>query len=413
MRRTWWATIGPGLVWAGTAVGVSHLVQSTRAGASYGLGLLGVVVLANLLKMPAYSAGPLYAALTGRSLLEGYRRRGRWAVWSFVGLTICTMFTVVAAVTFVAAGMASSLVAEALPLSAWVALLSCFAVVLLWTGGFRGLERFMTAMMLLLSVATVASVVLLGFSVQVPSWGVAPRSVPLERADILFIVALVGWMPSALDTAAWHSMWSLESTPAPTLEGARTDFLVGYLGTTALAVLFVVLGAGVLQGVDLPDGSAAFATLLVDSYAGVLGAWARPVLLVAALATMLSTTVAVTDGFPRALEGAIRRLNGPEVGPEPTGPLYRALLLVVVAGSFGICLLFLGQLRALVDLATALTGLTAPGFAVLNLLALRGEEVPEAHRPGGLLLVAHIGGIVFLLGMAALYLVVVLQPVLM
>ena len=33
------ASFGPGLLWAATAIGVSHLVQSTRAGASAGFGL--------------------------------------------------------------------------------------------------------------------------------------------------------------------------------------------------------------------------------------------------------------------------------------------------------------------------------------------------------------------------------------
>ena len=42
--------IGPGLLLAGAAIGVSHLVQSTRAGAMFGLGLVGVVLLANLTK---------------------------------------------------------------------------------------------------------------------------------------------------------------------------------------------------------------------------------------------------------------------------------------------------------------------------------------------------------------------------
>ena len=35
------ASFGPGLLWAATAIGVSHLVQSTRAGASAGFGLAG------------------------------------------------------------------------------------------------------------------------------------------------------------------------------------------------------------------------------------------------------------------------------------------------------------------------------------------------------------------------------------
>ena len=32
--------LGPGLLFAGAAIGVSHLVQSTRAGADFGFGLL-------------------------------------------------------------------------------------------------------------------------------------------------------------------------------------------------------------------------------------------------------------------------------------------------------------------------------------------------------------------------------------
>ena len=40
--------LGPGLLFAGAAIGVSHLVQSTRAGADFGLGLLWVLLLINI-----------------------------------------------------------------------------------------------------------------------------------------------------------------------------------------------------------------------------------------------------------------------------------------------------------------------------------------------------------------------------
>ena len=40
-RRTrWLAVLGPGILFASTAIGVSHSVQSTRAGAIAGFGLL-------------------------------------------------------------------------------------------------------------------------------------------------------------------------------------------------------------------------------------------------------------------------------------------------------------------------------------------------------------------------------------
>ena len=63
--------LGPGLLFAGAAIGVSHLVQSTRAGADFGFGLLWALLLINLIKYPFFQFGPRYAAATGASLLEG------------------------------------------------------------------------------------------------------------------------------------------------------------------------------------------------------------------------------------------------------------------------------------------------------------------------------------------------------
>ena len=47
-------TLGPGILFATTAIGVSHLVQSTRAGAEYGFALIGFVLMANILKYPFF-----------------------------------------------------------------------------------------------------------------------------------------------------------------------------------------------------------------------------------------------------------------------------------------------------------------------------------------------------------------------
>ncbi|MEM1002339.1 MAG: divalent metal cation transporter, partial [Bacteroidota bacterium] len=52
--------LGPGLLFAGAAIGVSHLVQSTRAGADYGMGLLWALILVNLFKYPFFEFGARY-----------------------------------------------------------------------------------------------------------------------------------------------------------------------------------------------------------------------------------------------------------------------------------------------------------------------------------------------------------------
>jgi Mn2+/Fe2+ NRAMP family transporter len=87
---TFWTAFGPGLLWAAAAIGVSHLVQSTRAGADAGFALAGVIVLALILKYPFFEYGPRYAAATGESLVEGYARIGTWATWLYFLITLAT-----------------------------------------------------------------------------------------------------------------------------------------------------------------------------------------------------------------------------------------------------------------------------------------------------------------------------------
>ena len=66
-------TLGPGILFASTAIGVSHLVQSTRAGADYSFGLIAAIIIANLLKYPFFEFGSRYANSTGTSLIDGYK----------------------------------------------------------------------------------------------------------------------------------------------------------------------------------------------------------------------------------------------------------------------------------------------------------------------------------------------------
>lgn len=414
--RGWLAKLGPGLLWAGTAIGVSHLVQSTRAGAGFGLALLWLVVLANLAKYPGFEAGPRYAAATGRSLLEGYRRLGTWALVLFLLLTLSTMVTVIAAVTIVTAGMASSLVSSAVPVWGWSAILLGVVAAALAVGRFRLLDVVMKVMMLILTVSTLITFFAVLPSVDLSRLSVWPLVPSLDPAQLLFLCALAGWMPSALDTAVWQSLWGLEKARTEgrtwTPREAFFDFNLGYIGTACLAVIFLMLGAFVLHGsgTELPDNAAAFAKTLVDVYAAGLGDWARPVILVAAFATMLSTTLSVTDGFPRALEGAVQRLlEGEEGAPRGRTAVYwialglcvlaaEGVILAVTLGGFG------SQLKLLIDVATILTGLTGTVFGVLNLLVLRRPEVPVEHRPSAAYTAFHIGGIVFMASMGVLLL---------
>ena len=137
--------LGPGLLFAGAAIGVSHLVQSTRAGADFGLGLLWALLLVHLFKYPFFQFGPRYAAATGESLLKGYHKLGKSILIAYFILSLATMFTIQAAVTIVTAGLANSLFGDISVLSRCPILQKncrylCLAQCPLVSGSFKSLE---------------------------------------------------------------------------------------------------------------------------------------------------------------------------------------------------------------------------------------------------------------------------------
>ena len=384
--------LGPGLLWAATAIGVSHLVQSTRAGALYGFSLVGVVVLVNLLKYPLFEAGPRYAVATGRSLIEGYVAQGRWAVGVYLVVTVGTMFTVLAAVTLVTGGLAQALFGAALSAVDWSAVALAICALVLVVGRFPLLDRVIKAIIVLLALST-----LIAFVVALERFGEAPASPPLELdgPTIAFLVALLGWMPTGMDAAAWHSLWTLErgrqTAHRASWREARFDFNLGYFGTVAIALAFLTLGALVLRpsGAPLAGSAGGFAAQLVEVYVATLGEWSRPVLLVAAFTTMFSTTLAVSDGFPRVLA----HLGSVLLRPAATGSAgdalrdpsraYWPILAVLMLGALGLIVYLQRSFTTLIDLATTLSFLTAPVIGYLNLRAVCAPEIPSTMRPPG------------------------------
>ena len=404
--------LGPGLLLAGAAVGVSHLVQSTRAGALYGFGLVGLVIAANLFKYPAFRFGPEYAAATGTSLLEGYRRQGRLALGIYLVLTLGTMFTVQAAVALLTAGLAKALFGLAWSPALVVALLFALCAALLAVGRYAWLDAINKVVVLVLTLSTLAATLLALPNIpwaDIPWWPAGG----FGAGDMLFAAALVGWMPSAIDLAVWHSLWTLarreQTGQTPTRRAVLADFHLGYWGAAGLALCFVILGAGVMygRGVAFQPSAGGFAAQVIELYVATLGDWSRPLISVAAFACMFSTTFTVVDGFPRALSVLGRRFAGPEAawsGEAGSRALYWGSLVVLGAGSVLIVTSFLKSLKELVDLATTLSFLTAPALAVLNHRAITGAEVPADARPGPAVLRFSLVSIVVLTGLALTYL---------
>jgi len=400
-RSSFWKSFGPGLLWAGAAIGVSHLVQSTRAGAVAGFGLAGTILLALILKYPFFEFGPRYAAATGRSLVEGYRDIGRWAVWLYLLLTGTTGVIVQIAVTMFTAFLFQYVLGVTWPLWIVTTILLAICVGLLRLGHFRVLDGIIKVVLVILTLTT-----LFAAATALPQVDLSTvRFLPLDGGRLIvplgFILALVGWMPTAIDLNVWSSLWTLakdeSSGVQTTVAQAQLDFRIGYVGTGVLAFAFLTLGAVVMHGSGqtFDARGTAFTVQLIELYTDTLGDWIRPVVVVAALTTMFSTTLTVVDGVSRAIDRALVVLvedRAPRLGSATTGRYYRPLLLVVALITILVIMLFIGTLTTMVDIATILSFLIAPIVGWLTLAVVTSEGMPAEHRPGwGMRLWCYVG----------------------
>ncbi len=399
--------MGPGLLFAGAAIGVSHLVQSTRAGASFGWELVWVVLAVNLFKYPFFEFGSRYALATGESLLQGYRKQGKWVLWFFLLITLLTVFTVQATVTIVTAGIAQNLLPIGVgPLSWSVFILSACALILV-LGRYSLLDKTMKGIVVLLSLSTV--IALVGAWVKQGDTAIinAPSFDWGNKGHIIFLIAFMGWMPAPIDLSVWHSIWSLEKRkqqPEYNAKDSLFDFKVGYWGTAILALAFVGLGAVSVYGTgqQLPEGAAGFSNALINIYAQTFGPLARWGIAIAALTTMFSTTLTCFDAIPRTLSQTALILSNNE-DPQKEQQFYYVVMAVLFAGALGLISFFSNSMFQLVQLATILSFLTAPFFAIANYQLVTSKHMPLAAQPSIRLKVLSWMGMVFLLAFCAVY----------
>ena len=409
----WLAVLGPGILFASTAIGVSHLVQSTRAGAIAGFGLLWAVVAANVAKYPFFEFGSRYANASGETLIEGYRSMGRAAAWAYFILSVGTCFFVMGAVGIVTAAFLDNLfgISEVANFNATPAVaVAVFAVstgLLAW-GSYAGLDALIKA---IAGVLLISTVVAFFSAVQHTPLSDVPSSpadfTPFEGAGLAFLIALMGWMPTAVDLSTWSSIWTLERIKQtgyhPELKATLREFNAGYIGSAILAILFLGLGALLLftEGTELPQGTAAFAAGIVGLYTEAIGEWSQWIIGAAAFSAMLGTCIACLDGYSRALARSYRSLQATPSGSMRSNE--RMALALVATGALTLILAFPSDIRTLVDVATTLSFVVAPVVAAANWYLVSRTSFPAHARPPKWLHVLAGAGLLFLVAFGVLF----------
>ena len=406
-------TAGPGILFASTAIGVSHLVQSTRAGADFGLLLLGFVLVVSLLKYPFFEYGSRYANVTQTSIIDGYKRLGKPILWMYFIITIASMFFITGAVGFVTAGFFENLFGLEF-LGQWtLILLFGVCVLILVVGKYHVLDSLIKLVAIILLISTVCAFLLVLWNGPVePAENFIPKEL-WTSSGILFLLALMGWMPTALDLSSWNSLWTLErmkqTNYRPKLKETLFEFRLAYAITAILAVMFVTLGAFIFYGSaeELPNNNADFAHKVITLYTQTIGNWSYLVIAAASFAVMFGTIIAVFDGYSRSLQRTVELIftKKEEIIRTKFRSLYIFFLFVILAGSLIVVIQFSGNLREIVDFATVLSFMIAPVIAVINLRLVTGKYLDKNSQPSLWLKILSYFGILFLTGFAIYFLI--------
>jgi len=407
-------TVGPGILFACTAIGVSHLVQSTRAGADFGLMMVGFVILVNLLKYPFFEYGSRYANSTQTSIIDGYKQLGKPALWLYFLLTILSMFFVTGAVGFVTAGFFENLFGIGF-LEEWtVVILFVACVGILIIGKYNILDSLIKVIGIVLLFSTVTAFLFSIYNGPIDHIsGFEPKQI-LDISGIFFLLALMGWMPTAVDLSSWNSLWTLErmkqTNYKPQLKETLFEFRLGYLITSVLAVMFVILGTFIFygSGEELPNNNSDFAQKVVTLYTETIGDWSYIIIAASAFSVMFGTIIAVFDGYSRSLQRIIELIFTKRENKIRTEfrTFYTIFLIMIASGSFLIISQFENNLKELVDFATVLSFVIAPIIAIFNFKLVTGKFLDKKHQPSVLLKILSYAGIVFLSGFAIFFLII-------
>lgn len=401
--RTKLKALGPGILMASAAVGGSHIVSSTQAGAIYGWQLELVILLINIFKYPFFRFGSQYTMENDKSLIEGYAEKGKGWLAIFFVLNIFSAIVNTAGVGILCAAILYNIFPNGFGLS--ISQLTTIIIVIIWAmlliGGYKFLDSLAKWVMTALTIATVVAVVIALFKHReyAPDFE-APT--PWRMAALPFIVSLMGWMPCPIEISAINSMWSVEKRKQVKMSEADAifDFNTGYIGTAILALIFCALGALIQfgSGEEVQSASAAYIAQFVNMYASVLGEWSRFLITLIAFLCIFGTVITVIDGYSRANNEALRLLLDKKEASQKA--LYGWMTLTAVIGLV-IVYLFAGNVATMLRFAMIASFITTPFFAYLNYSLVNNKE----HQVKPWLKRLSIIGLVYLFGFALFFII--------
>lgn len=402
------AMVGPGLIWSSEMIGSGEVILTTRVGSILGIGVMWAIILGIFLKYMIGLAGARYTICTGEGMIDMFARipgPKNWVVWTVLVVQFISATISIGSIATAAGVFISHLLPISSYLGGWI--ISIFALVVAWSGGFKILRTIMSffVLIILFGVMYVAGTVfpeigefLKGFFVRVPdvpAWASAHPEI--NENPWREILPLMGWAAGGFASQVWYSYWVMGAGYGMSKEGVYgkpsdpellkkigkegankikgwfpviyTDTTVALVITICVTIGFLIAGAGILRPNQLaPQGPEVVSTLstIFSSSWGMIGG---VVFTLAGAVALTGTQLAQLAGWPRLLADSFRICIPKFAEKFEWKQQYRLFLIfffitnIIIVFTLGLRPVFLVKLGAVLD-GLLLTPLQALWVAV-------------------------------------------------
>ncbi|QGP93965.1 hypothetical protein MGLY_33900 [Neomoorella glycerini] len=341
--------LGPGIVWAGMAIGGGELTLNPRVGAIFGIVTLWMPLLAIFLKWFMTVEIGRWSIYTGTSIREGFELLPgprKWLNWLilFIGLYLGAVHIggLVAMI-----GIVTSNLLPFLPPYLWSILIMVSFVALSWSGKYSVLEKAMMVSVALLTLTTFVvfikiwpglDFILQGFTFKIPTvtpeWAVT--GFKISRNPLVEILPAMAFAGAGAINSLWYSDWILAKgfgVSAKYQLGSSNKAILGELKnvtseevnklkgwfrvmlhdswwganlvTMLVTAIFIVNAVVILNPLKQAPAGVGFILTLSKTFTETLGPWARELYLVGAFAVLYSTMATLYDGYARLIDNSI------------------------------------------------------------------------------------------------------------
>jgi Mn2+/Fe2+ NRAMP family transporter len=396
--KEFFKNFGPGIIMASSAVGGSHIIASTQAGAYYGYQLALFIIIVNLLKYPFYRFAFDYSTIHNKTLLQGYSEKGKGYLWVFLVFNAFATVVNVAGGTLLSAVLLKMIVPLDLSLQVYSIFVLLTYLLILYYKQYKALDSVSKIIMLFLSITTLIALFLAFTQTSgEPVDFIEPT--PFQLASIPFLIALMGWMPSPMELSVSASIWVVEKNKLdPEYKKRRLiDFNGSYFVTIILALMFMSLGALVQYGQDItPLSGGKFINQFIDMYAVSIGEWTRGFITFVAFICIYGTTIVAVDGYSRCNHQSIALLKDKTTKVFSHKALQYSMLFTTTVAFF-VIQFFSSSIGKMIPFAMTASFISAPVFAYLNYSLSKQYEKPTW------LTILALAGLVYLASMVVVY----------